>query len=96
MSPYRVSERARLDLEEICFYIAQDDPDAADKFVRAIVARFPRLASMPHLGRPREDLSARLRSLPVGSYIIFYRPEESGVEILRVLHGARDFPPLFE
>ena len=51
---------------------------------------------MPEIGRPREDLAARLRSFPVGSYIIFYRPMEYGVEIARVLHGARDLPPLFE
>jgi len=41
-------------------------------------------------------LAARLRSFPVGSYVIFYRPMENGVEIVRVLHGARDLPPLFD
>jgi toxin ParE1/3/4 len=45
--------------------------------------------------RQREELSPRLRSFPVGSYIIFYRPTQDGVEIARILHGARDFPPLF-
>ena len=29
-------------------------------------------------------------------YVIFYRPLENGIEVTRVLHGARDFPPLFE
>jgi toxin ParE1/3/4 len=51
---------------------------------------------MPQLGRRREELSPRLRSFPVGRYVIFYRPLENGIEIARVLHGARDFPPLFE
>ena len=96
MSQYRVSDAARVDLEEIWLFIAQDNPEAADRFIRVIVSRFPTLASMPHLGRLREDLSARLRSFPVQKYIIFYRPREDGVEIVRVLHGARDFPPLFE
>ncbi len=68
----------------------------ADKFIRAIVSRFPKLAAMPQLGRRREELSPRLRSFPVGRYIIFYRPLENGIEIARVLDGARDFPPLFE
>lgn len=31
-----------------------------------------------------------LRSSPVGNYLIFYRPLPDGIEILRVLHGARD------
>jgi toxin ParE1/3/4 len=96
MNQYRVSDAARSDLDEIWFYIAQDNVDAADRFIRAIVSRFPRLAAMPQIGRARNELAPRLRSFPVGRYIIFYRPMENGVEIARVLHGARDFPPLFE
>ncbi|HYV29151.1 MAG TPA: type II toxin-antitoxin system RelE/ParE family toxin [Candidatus Eisenbacteria bacterium] len=95
MNQYRVSDAARSDLDEIWLYIAQDNPDAADKFIRTIVSRFPTLASMPYLGRSREELSINLRSFPVGNYIIFYRPMENGVEIARVLQGAMDFPPLF-
>jgi len=96
VNQYRVSDAAKSDLEEIWFYIARDNPDAADKFVRVLVSRFPTLASMPDLGRKREELSPRLRSFPVGRYVIFYRPIEKGVEIARVLHGARDLPPLLE
>ena len=96
MNQYRVSDAARSDLDEIWFYIAQDDSDAADKFIRAIVSRFPKLAAMPQLGRQREELLPRLRSFPVGRYIIFYRPMKNRIEIVRVLHGARDLPPLFE
>ena len=95
MSQYRVSEVASADLEEIWLFIAQDDPNTADRFIRTIVSRFPRLASMPYLGRQREELSARLRSFPIGSYVVFYRPIDDGIEVVRVLHGARDFPPLF-
>ena len=51
---------------------------------------------MPDMGRLREDLSAGLRSFSVGNYVIFYRPMKGGIEIARVLHGARDFPPLFD
>lgn len=96
MSQYRVSDVARSDLEAIWLFIAQDNPEAADRFIQVIVSRFPMLASMPKAGRQREELSARLRSFPVGNYVIFYRPMENGIAIVRVLHGARDFPPLFE
>jgi toxin ParE1/3/4 len=96
MKQIRVSPAAGADLDQIWFYIAQDNVDAADKFIHAVVSRFPRLATMPELGRRREELSPGLRSFPVGHYIIFYRPMENGVEIARVLHGARDLPPLFE
>ena len=96
MRDHRVSEAAKSDLQEIWLYIAQDSPDVADKFVRFLVSRFPLLASMPEMGRSRDDLASHLRSFPVKSYVIFYRPADIGVEIVRVLHGARDFPPLFE
>jgi toxin ParE1/3/4 len=96
MKQLRVSPAARTDLDDIWFYFARNDVSAADKFIHAIVSRFPKLAAMPQLGRRREELSPRLRSFPVGRYVIFYRPLENGIEIARVLHGARDFPPLFE
>jgi toxin ParE1/3/4 len=96
MKQFRVSDVARSDLDEIWLYIAQDNLDAADKFIRVVVSRFPKLAAMPLIGRHREELSPRLRSFPVSRYVVFYRPIENGIEIVRVLHGARDFPPLFE
>jgi toxin ParE1/3/4 len=96
MSLFRVSDEARSDLGEIWFYIGQDNPDAADKFIHSIISRFPKLAANPYLGRQREELSPHLRSFPVGRYVIFYRPLDHGVEIVRVLNGARDLPPLFE
>lgn len=51
---------------------------------------FERLASMPGLGRSQEHRRPDLRSWPVGSYLIFYRPLADGVEVVRVLHGSRD------
>jgi plasmid stabilization system protein ParE len=42
MKHFRVSPAARADLDDIWFYIAQDNVDAADKFIHAIVSRFPK------------------------------------------------------
>ena len=95
MNQYRVSAGARSDLDEIWLYIAQDNPDAADKYIRAIVSRFPTLASMPLLGRERSELSPGLRSFVVGHHVIFYRLCDGGIEVARVLDGVRDLPPLF-
>jgi len=96
MKQFRVSAAARADLDELWLYIAPDNIEAADRLVSALVSRFPKLAAMPELGRQRTELAALIRSFPVGRYVIFYRPIKSGVEIIRVLHGARDLPPLFE
>ncbi len=47
------------------------------------------------MGRKREELAPLLRSFPVGNYVIFYRPASGGIQIIRVLHGARDVSKLF-
>jgi len=96
MKQFQVADSARGDLDEIWFYIAGDNPENADKLIRSITSRFSILASMPEIGRLREELAPRLRSFAVGNYVIFYRVIENGVEIVRVLHGARDLPPLFQ
>ena len=96
MNHCRVSRLAQSDLDDIWFYIAGDNINAADKWIRTILSRFSKLVELPDLGRPREELAPHLRSLPVGRYVIFYRRMNHGIEIVRVLHGARDLPPLFE
>jgi len=55
MKQYRVSDVARADLDEIWVYIAEDNPDTGDRFIRAIVSRFPKLAAMPQMVRTREE-----------------------------------------
>jgi toxin ParE1/3/4 len=95
MNQYRVSQAAQADLDEIWFYIAQDNPDAADGFIREIASRFPKPALMRELGRQRRELSGRLRSFAVGHYVIFYFRGDGGIEVARVLHGSRNLPPLF-
>ena len=96
MKQYQVSAAARTDLDEIWFYIAQDNVQAADKLIKAIISKFPKLATMPLLGRKRPELLSKLRSFPISRYVIFYIPMKNGIQVVRVLHGARDIPPLFE
>ncbi len=62
---------AEADLAEIWEYIARDSPDNADRFVYRIFRTCQEsLASSPHIGRPREELSPGLRSLIFEDYII--------------------------
>ncbi|MEN9574915.1 MAG: hypothetical protein RL514_2770 [Verrucomicrobiota bacterium] len=86
---------ARLDLCDIWEYIADDNVSAADRLVEEIDAQCKFLARMPEIGRLREELSPHLRSWVVGNYVIFYRPQPNGIEVIRVLHGRRNFPALF-
>jgi plasmid stabilization system protein ParE len=52
-----------------------------------------RLANRPELGHGREDLPApSLRFWPVGSYLVVYLGEKQPIEIVAVVHVARDVP----
>jgi toxin ParE1/3/4 len=82
--------RAKIDLIEIWDYIADDSEARADAFIDRIDQKFRTLAQRPLIGRLRDELAADLRSFPVGRYVIYYRPLPNGVEIVRVLHSARD------
>jgi toxin ParE1/3/4 len=90
------SSLAELDLLEIWSYIADDNPDAADRFLDLVAEKCQLLAENPEMGRRREDLAPQLRSFPVGRYLIFYRSMEQGIAIARVLNAARDIPGQFE
>ena len=77
-------------------HIARDDPDAADRVLRAFDAAVQLLSDHPNAGPRRPELRPRVRSFPVGSYVLFYRPMRGGIELVRVLHGARDLRKVFK
>jgi toxin ParE1/3/4 len=89
------SPEAAEDLLEIWQYIADDNEAAADKFLNEISTTSKMLARNPKAGRERPELAPRMRSFPVGRYVLFYRPIDDGVEIVRVLHGSRDIDSIF-
>jgi toxin ParE1/3/4 len=99
-----VIKRARvwLDLDEIAEYIGRSNPPAALRFLDAFDQTVASLAPMPEMGSLWESDHPRLyglRTWPVRGckkYLIFYRPIDNGVEILRVLHGARDLDAILE
>lgn len=95
MSVLRFRPPADQDLDDIWAFIAEDDPTAASRFVHFIEERCSLLAENPMIGRSRSALAPGLRSFPAGDYIIFYVPIENGVEIVRVVSGARDIEALF-
>jgi|HubBroStandDraft_5_1064220.scaffolds.fasta_scaffold208023_2 toxin ParE1/3/4 len=91
-----IRPKAAADLAEIWAYIAEDSPRQADAFVARINEEFRLLARQPRMGRERPELLDGLRSFPVGKYVIFYVPRSRGIEVVRVLHGARDLKLFFE
>jgi toxin ParE1/3/4 len=89
------SETAIGDLNEICSYIAEDNPQAASRLGRNILAHVRILASFPLIG-PTYPRGAQgpLREIVYRSYRIFYDVFEDTrqVNILHVWHGAREEP----
>jgi toxin ParE1/3/4 len=86
---------AERDIDAIWDYIAQDSATAANGVLRRIFATCELLASQPMMGEARPELGRDLRSMSVGSYVIYFRPHEGGIGVARVLHGARDVDAQF-
>jgi len=86
---------AEADIVAIARRIAEDNLEAAERFIEMIDEKADLLATAPAMGRQRDELAQGLRSFPVGAYVIFYRVAKRGIEVARVLHGARDIPSLF-
>ena len=85
------------DIEEIWNHIAQDNVDAADRVVMAIEDTIELLGQFPAIGTPCPHLAPGLRRTLWREYLIYYRPREDRIEIVRALHGRRDIASnLFE
>jgi toxin ParE1/3/4 len=96
MPRFRLTAAAENDLLSIWDYIAQDNPTAATRQLRRIEEQCNLLATNPQIGPARPDIAPEMRYFPVGSYLILYRILPDSIEIVRVLHGARDIPALFQ
>jgi toxin ParE1/3/4 len=87
---------ARTDLRAIGLYIGQRSPQAARRFIRSAEQTIARLATHPGIGEPYSPEDPAFEGIRLcvvtrfRSYVIVYRATEDRVEILRVLHGARD------
>lgn len=89
---YRLSPQARKEMLEIGDFVAESSVDAALKIYDALEAAFALLAENPEIGHLREDLTDRpVKFWPVFSYYVVYDPASSDpLEILSVVHGARE------
>jgi toxin ParE1/3/4 len=90
------SPQAQNDIIEIWVYLVQDNQAAANRLIATIDQKLNLLSDSPQIGQNREELAPSLRSLPVGKYLLFYRIIPNGIELVRVIHGARDIESIFE
>jgi toxin ParE1/3/4 len=96
-------QKALEDTSEIYSYIAERNLSAAGAFLDALEAAAATLSETPEIGSPRYLDHPELRGMrfyPLKrfqNYLLFYRilESEDAVEIIRIVHGARDLPSLF-
>lgn len=98
MTPlFRVLPAAEADLDDQAAYLARNASlETALRFYDSARTTFEQIARSPGLGERRESTNPRLANLRVRrvegfeAHLIFYRPADDAIEIIRVLHGARD------
>jgi len=74
-------------------YLARENPEAAARFVCHLRDSALMLCAQPNLGRPRRIPGTRELAMSDFPYILPYRIRNNVVEILRVLHASRKWPP---
>jgi len=94
------SPDAQQDVNECIEYFESRDDSVADRFREAVQETVEMLRGNPELGeRFRRDLTGTIRRrgiLHFTNYLIFYRRENSVLQVLRIIHGARDYERLFD
>lgn len=81
---------------EVAEYIGQNNPDAAERFMDAVEDALQLIEAVPGVGHPYRSEHPKLQDVRVGhvkgfpNHLIFYRPIPEGIEVIHVLHGARD------
>ncbi len=95
MAIVRLSHLADGDLDSIRDFIFKDNRYAANDVLEKLFNSLELLAANPGIGQRRDDLRQDLRLFSVRPYVIMYQVAADGIHVVRIVHGARDFPSLF-
>ena len=96
MTTILITPAAENDLVNIWLYIARDNSEAADRVFQAAESTFEALAATPRMGTLYQAKRTQLKDVhffPISkfqSYVIYYREQPQGIEIIRVLHAHMD------
>lgn len=92
----RRDPRAERAIVQLALWIGLDSPATADRFICAVDETLQTLETHPLIGRVYDADAESLRGLRIWSvsgfpnHLLFYRPAPGGIELVHVLHGARD------
>lgn len=74
-------------------YIAEDNPSAAAQLDEEIERQTDMLSQHPLIGREGRVKGTRELVIGRSPFIAVYRVKGKRIEILRILHGAQQWPP---
>ena len=95
MKSYVLTPAAIQDLQTIRSFIAGDNPEAARRVLKNLRSAIRKLTKHPGTGHPRQDLAdPKHRFLLVYSYFIVYLAGTNPLQVIRILHSARDVQTL--
>jgi toxin ParE1/3/4 len=87
--------RTAEDIAAVWDFIADDNPDAADHWIDQLDTQLRLLPTQPLMGRAHDELAPGIQSFPFGRYLVFYLPLGDGIDVVRILYGARDVDMAF-
>lgn len=87
-----VTPEAECDIRAIAAHIRQDNPMAARRVILEIKDQITMLVQVPNIGRAGRVDGTREMVIPGLPYIAIYEVGDAVVYIVRVLHGARQWP----
>lgn len=94
MSRYTIAPEAISDLDELSNYFLRD-VEAGELWFEAFNQKCLQLVQFPFMGRSYAHIRSDLRGLPLEGFIIFYRVQDTRIEIMRVVSGRRNLKILF-
>ena len=90
-----LTQSALAELRDIGHWIALDDPDRSVMFIGELRSKCLGLADRPLLYPLAPEIGQGVRKRRHHRYLILYRTAGDRIEILHVVHGARDYRALF-
>ena len=102
MKSVRLTPKADSDIDSCFWWIHKDNPPVAIKFINAVEQTCDMLAKMPGIGsRHYSDITLMrgIRMISINSfknYLVFFIEYETHIDIIRLLHGARDIPEVLQ
>lgn len=96
MANYQFSEAAITDINQICDYVAQNNPRSASHLFDTIRQKCKLVANFPNMGKKYDQIRPNLRGFLVNDYIIFYYAQDDGIYIVRIINGYRNLEQLLQ